>query len=91
MKATFRLEDHAAHPREPINVEVEMEEEHGMSWLLIRPEGYGDLVSDDGKGYPVALEMVDGKLRLVIWGDINNEDPTHVIDLEGAREDARRD
>jgi hypothetical protein len=28
----------------------------------------------------------DGKLILRVWADINQEDPTHVIDLTGAKE-----
>jgi hypothetical protein len=26
----------------------------------------------------------------VVWADINQEDPTHIIDLEGARESNRK-
>jgi hypothetical protein len=37
------------------------------------------------------LESVNGHLRVIIWADINAEDPTHIIDLEGARETARKE
>jgi hypothetical protein len=57
--------------------------------LLIRVAGYGDHCSADGEGCPIILERHQGTLRLVIWGDINAEDPTHIINLEHAREDAR--
>ncbi|MAG25945.1 hypothetical protein CMI47_10240 [Candidatus Pacearchaeota archaeon] len=59
--------------------------------VLVCPDGYGDFSSADGEGEPILLEICEGKLRLVIWGDINKEDPTHIIDLEGAREDKRKD
>jgi hypothetical protein len=57
--------------------------------LGIVPEGYGDLCSPDGKGVPILIDYYDGRLRVVVWSDINQEDPTHTIDLEGARESAR--
>ncbi|MDV3001011.1 MAG: hypothetical protein N5P05_002617 [Chroococcopsis gigantea SAG 12.99] len=31
------------------------------------------------------IEISDGSLKLIVWADINSEDPTHVIELEGAR------
>jgi len=57
--------------------------------LLINPEGYGDHDSVDGCGTPVLLERYKGRLRLIVWADINQEGPTHMISLEGAREDNR--
>ena len=59
------------------------------SALSIFPLGYGDFSSADGHGYPVFLELYQGTLRLVVFADINQEEPTHIIDLEGAREDRR--
>jgi hypothetical protein len=63
-------------------------EQNGRN-LLIGFKGYGDLPSTKDDGYPVLLEVCNGRLRLVVWADINQEDPTHEIDLEGARESAR--
>jgi len=57
--------------------------------LCVRLEGYGDCYSADGHGAPVLIEVLDGKARVIVWGDINQEDPTHVIDLSGALETAR--
>jgi len=57
--------------------------------LFIRPNGYGDSCSMDGRGCPVVIEIADGELRIVVWGDINSEEYTHIISLEGAREDRR--
>ena len=44
-----------------------------------------------GDGWPVMFEWQFGELRLVVWGDVNAEEPTHVISLEGARESLRDD
>ena len=59
--------------------------------MAIRVEGYGDSLSPDDCGTPILTEKYDGELRVVIWGDINQEDPTHIISLEGARVDKRVD
>ena len=59
------------------------------SALSIFPQGYGDFGSMDGHGCPVFLELYQGRLRLVVFAEINQEDPTHIIDVEGASE-ARR-
>ena len=58
------------------------------STISIFPEGYGDFGSADGHGCPVFLELYEGRLRLIVFADINEQDPT-IIDLEGAREDRR--
>jgi len=58
--------------------------------LLIKPKGYGDKCSNDGDGCPVFLEVYKGELRLIVWSDINQEDPTHIINLEGAKETKRQ-
>ena len=52
------------------------------------PEGYGDFGSADGHGCPVFLELYEGRLRLIVFADINEQDPT-IIDLDRAREDRR--
>ena len=56
------------------------------SSISIFPHGYGDFGSAEGSGCPLFLELHQGRLRLVVFADINREDPTHIIDLEGARE-----
>lgn len=58
--------------------------------VSIYANGYGDYGTAQGHGSPVFLELHRGRLRLIVWSDINNEDPT-IISLEGAREDRRRD
>lgn len=57
--------------------------------ISIRLEGYGDAATMDGFGEPIFIEHYDGKLNLKAWADIFWEDPTHSIDMEGAREERR--
>ena len=58
--------------------------------LEIAIKGYGDKVTQNGFGSPVYLEQDDdGKMCLYVWADITQEDPTHKICLEGARESRR--
>jgi len=61
------------------------------SVLSIFPEGYGDFASAEGHGCPVFLELYQGRLRLVVFAEIEQEDPTHLVDLERARESRRID
>jgi hypothetical protein len=58
--------------------------------LSLKIDGYGDCASVSGAGTPVFLQMYDGKLTLYVFADINTENPTHTIDLNGALESARR-
>ena len=37
-------------------------------------------------GSAIYLEFYEGKWQLVVWSDINKEDPTHIIDMSGAME-----
>ena len=56
--------------------------------LNIYPEGYGDCGSADGHGVPVLLELWEGRLRVVVFADINEQDP-QIIDMEAAKEGER--
>jgi NifB/MoaA-like Fe-S oxidoreductase len=78
----FTLTDQSEEDHPPCKVTVE--EKNGV--LFIRPEGYGDFCSPEGEGIPVILERYEGQLRLVVWSDINEEDSTHIIELEDAKE-----
>lgn len=62
--------------------------EYGKFW--IRPEGFGDAYSLEGDGWPIGLELWQGRLRLLVFTDINNEEP-QIIDLEKAKESCRID
>ena len=70
-------------------IRVEVAEE--QCGLVIYPAGYGCFGGADGTAGPILLELYEGRLRLVVWDDINLEDPSHIIDLEDAREAQRRD
>ena len=83
MKTTLR--DHGGD--RAIRVEV-AEEPCGV---VIYPAGYGCFGCADGSAGPILLKLCEGRLRLVVWDDINLEDPSHIIDLEDARENHRRD
>jgi hypothetical protein len=61
------------------------------SSISIFPQGYGDFGRSEGHGCPVFLELHKGRLRLVVFADINREDQAHIIDLEDAREDRRNE
>jgi hypothetical protein len=65
-----------------------VEERQGQMW--IHPEGFGDCCSEDGHGKPIGIEIWDGEVRVLIWGDINSEDLTHTISLNGASEELRK-
>ena len=52
---------------------------------------YGDCGTAEGYGRPVAIELYDGELRVLVWSDVNYEDPTHIISLAGAKEASRRE
>lgn len=68
----------------PIKIESDLQ---GMDVIA---EGYGMKTMMPGEGPVFTLERYEGKLQLLVWADINQEDPTHVIDLEGARESLRK-
>lgn len=61
--------------------------EQGPDGLEIYLDGYGDACSYAGSC--VYLEFYEGVPRVVIWADINQEDPTHVIELDMAAESRR--
>lgn len=64
--------------------------EHGDNSILIRPAGCGDCGSRDGYGWPIVIEYYEKDIRVLVWADINQEDPTHIISLAGAKESARQ-
>jgi hypothetical protein len=58
--------------------------------LTIEPCGYGDFSSQDFHGCPIFLELYEGRLRLVTYADINEQDPT-IVDMENALETNRKE
>lgn len=71
----------------PSELEVHVEFRNGSIFLY--PKGYGDYCSEDGHGCPAVIELAEGKLRIVAWTDINIEDSTTIVELDGAREGLR--
>jgi hypothetical protein len=99
MNMDFTLRDVSDEHTEKTQVSVQLEKD-GLA-LLIGVQGYGEMTAETrsrprqqdirtaSQAHPILLERFHGRLRLIVWGDINAEDPTHIIDLEPAREDAR--
>jgi hypothetical protein len=67
-------------------IQCEAEYRYGSMWL--RFDGYGDAHSEDGHGWPLSIEFYDNKLQVLVWNDINKQDPI-TIPLEGAKESLR--
>ena len=70
----------------PIEIKVNILSEGGQIW--IQPQGYGEKCAADGEGFPIGIEIWQNRLRLLVFDDINREDP-QIIDIEKARETAR--
>ena len=70
----------------PKSIMLRLFAENGKLW--IRPEGYGEKCTMDGEGFPVGMEIWQGRLRLIVFDDINSED-ARIIDLENASEACR--
>lgn len=60
----------------------------GCIWIAV--EGYGDAASPDGYGFPIKVELYEKELHVVLFGDINKQDPTAVLSMQGAREFLRK-
>ena len=45
----------------------------------------------EGDYAPIFVEWYDGVPRIIIWGDINDADPTHIIDMSKALESNRKE
>ncbi len=57
--------------------------------IFIHADGYGEKTSVESASFPIMVEFYNDRLRVLTWGDINQEDPTHIIGMEGARESLR--
>ncbi|WP_415912216.1 hypothetical protein [Neptuniibacter sp. QD37_11] len=88
-KVPFIINDGAgSEGGEPVYGNAVMEQSGGLSLCF---EGYTDHSSEDDCGFPVFVEVYDGQLQLRAYADVNCDDPTHVISLEGASNQARVD
>lgn len=57
--------------------------------LALYFDGYSDCCSQDNRGAPIYIERFEGNLRAIIYADINQEEPTHIISLESAKTSKR--
>ena len=62
---------------------------HCRGAVEIKVAGYGDHDSEDGHGTIVRVEERNGSVRVIVWSDINNPDPT-IIDMWAAMESNRK-
>jgi hypothetical protein len=78
-KTTINIkEQHPDFNSDPVKVDVIVDKELGT--LEIFPAGY----EHANGGSPIYMEIYKGELRLVVWSDINKEDPTHIINMQEA-------
>jgi hypothetical protein len=65
--------------------------QEGPFGIAIFLEGCGmnEMEPGSSAGAPIYIEFYDGKPRCLVWADINNPDPTDVIEMESALEQNR--
>ncbi len=85
MKTTFELADVDPTYRTPLNCSVEF---NGLN-VALGFEGYGEHGVAKGLGTPVVIEKKSDDVRVIVWADINSQDPTHIISMNGAREESK--
>jgi hypothetical protein len=74
------------HPEYKTKIVVDILVDGGKIYL--KPRGYGEHNTETYHGYPIQLDIWEGRLRVIVADDINKED-LMIIDLENAREDNR--
>ena len=57
--------------------------------IAIGFEGYGEKVMPEDLGKPVFIELYKGTPRVIVFGDINNEEATHIVSLDNTSERLR--
>ena len=77
----FELKDSVTGETRQVSVKVE----DNSLGLAIHPEGTGVF---DGTYAPIVLEFYDGRLRLLVWDNINEQEPK-IIELSQAHESQR--
>ena len=85
---SFKLLEAGEGEKRSIEVEVSHHDYMG-TWLGFA--GYGSCAEVGDKAAIVVFEQYNNELNIRVYGDINSEDPTHHISLEGARHDRRLD
>jgi hypothetical protein len=57
--------------------------------VSLKFNGFSTIDSQDDVGLPIHIEYYAGELRVLVWSDINKDDPTHIIPLNGAKNSNR--
>lgn len=71
------------------NSQIQPVRQRSDNALAVNIPGCGLMEAEGGE--IVYIEVYGGVPRVLIWGDINDPDPTHVIDLSGALESNRKE
>jgi hypothetical protein len=87
MGANPIIEHHLTDYSNPDKNKIAVRIELGKA-ICIQPEGTGCY---DGPFAPILIERCCDKTTICIWSDINNEEPTHNIDINGALEINRKE
>ena len=66
---------------DPKGRQVEVKVKADCRGIYIQAKGY----ETDFDDIPIMLEIWNNRLRLIIWGEKDKEDPSQIIDLEGLR------
>lgn len=80
-----KIRDAATGKELPITIDVS---EQG---IFIGAKGYGEKTTYSHLARPIMIECDHGELRVIVWSNINEEDPTSVINMMGARESNRKE
>lgn len=100
---TMRLELHAKAGWHGAPIErIELKNAEGAgptmgAFITITPHSIG--IGFDGHGVCnmepdtelVMVEQTDFKPRVIVWSEINNEEASHIIELDGAKQTNRKD
>lgn len=65
--------------------------EIGTQCVTVGFDGFGCCNMETGLCGQVVLEIKNGVPRVIVFGDINQEDPTHIIELSWAKESLRNE
>lgn len=88
MSLTIRLKDSEPEIKTTKDITIETSRQDGV---LIGVQGCGLKHRPAGYDRVIQLFYNEGNVKLLVYGDINNEDPTHEISLHGALEHNRKE